>query len=437
MRFRSSSGPPPFRDRQHAGRLLAAALGHLRAEDPIVVGLPRGGVVVAYEVAEALAAPLDVVIVRKLGAPLQPELAVGAVGEDGVVIVDRELAELCRLDGPGLDAIVAREQAELARRSRLFRGEAEPLPVQGRTVVLVDDGVATGATAHAAARVLRRRGAARIVLAVPVGPPSVHERFADDADEVVCLESPERFGAVGQAYDSFGQTPDETVVELLHRSLHADAAFDNDVTIAAGAVSLAGLLGVPRSPRALVIFAHGSGSGRLSPRNAQVARTLQRAGFATLLFDLLTEGEAGSRANVFDIPLLGRRLLAATRFVAGCAPAAGLDVGYFGASTGAGAALWAAAEPGSTVGAVVSRGGRPDLAAERLRDVRAATLLVVGSLDGAVLALNEQAAARLRCRHEIAIVEGATHLFEEPGALEQVGELAVGWFRAHLGPERT
>jgi putative phosphoribosyl transferase len=183
-----------------------------------------------------------------------------------------------------------------------------------------------------------------------------------------------------------------------------------------------------------VVFAHGSGSSRLSPRNLQVARVLQGAGLATLLFDLLTEQEARDRANVFDIPLLGRRLLAATRFVAGHEPAAGLGVGYFGASTGAAAALWAAAEAGGTVRAVVSRGGRPDLAAERLAEVTAPTLLVVGSLDDTVIALNEQAAARLRCRHEIAVVAGATHLFEEPGALEQIARLAVDWFCAYLGP---
>jgi putative phosphoribosyl transferase len=218
MRFRSPFAAPPFRDRREAGRRLAGALTHLGPEQPLVVGLPRGGVVVAREVAEALAAPLDVVVVRKLGAPFQPQLAIGAIGEDGVVLVDMQLAEICELDGPGLDALVARERSELVRLSQLLRGAAAPLPVSGRTVVLVDDGIATGSTSHAAARVLRLRGAARIVLAVPVGPPDIHERFAGVVDEVVCLESPGDFRAVGQAYANFDQTSDEEVVELLRRN---------------------------------------------------------------------------------------------------------------------------------------------------------------------------------------------------------------------------
>lgn len=154
-------------------------------------------------------------MVRKLGAPFQPELAIGAIGEDGVVLVDRRLAELCELDDAGLEALVARERVELERRSRRFRGDAAPLPVAGRTVVLVDDGIATGATARAAALVLRRRGAQRIVLAIPVAPHDVRERFAGAVDEIVCLESPEGLNAVGEAYGDFAQTSDEEVVELL------------------------------------------------------------------------------------------------------------------------------------------------------------------------------------------------------------------------------
>ncbi len=429
---RGPFGSRAFRDRHDAGRRLAAALAHLGREDPVVVGLPRGGVVVAYEVAQALGAPLDAVVVRKLGAPFQPELAIGAIGEDGVLIVDHDLAELCGLDEAGLDELVSRERRELERRSRRFRGDAAPLPVAGRTVLLVDDGIATGATARAAARVLRHRGAARIVLAVPVAPPDVRARFAGAVDQVICLETPANFGAVGQVYADFGQTSDEEVVELLQRASAAPAAGDRDIAIRAGAVSLPGTLGLPPSPRGLVIFAHGSGSSRLSPRNLQVARTLQRAGLATLVFDLLSEDEARTRSNVFDIPLLASRLLAATDAVAADDATAGLAAGYFGASTGAAAALWAAAEAGSAIRAVVSRGGRPDLAGDRLAQVTAPTLLVVGGADDTVLALNREAARRLRCVHELAVVAGATHLFEEPGALEQVADLAVGWFTAHL-----
>ncbi|HSJ18140.1 MAG TPA: dienelactone hydrolase family protein [Solirubrobacterales bacterium] len=196
--------------------------------------------------------------------------------------------------------------------------------------------------------------------------------------------------------------------------------------------TLAGDLSVPSKATGLVIFAHGSGSSRLSVRNRFVAETLNARGLATLLLDLLTPEEETVRANVFDVRLLAGRLLAATRWADRTPEVGGLPPGYFGASTGAAAALWAAAEVGDGVGAVVSRGGRPDLAEERLRDVTAPTLLIVGGNDWTVIDLNERAAMFLNCPHEIAIVPDATHLFEEPGALERVAELAGDWLERYL-----
>ena len=207
-----------------------------------------------------------------------------------------------------------------------------------------------------------------------------------------------------------------------------------DVLIPAGSVALPGELSLPPSAPAVVVFAHGSGSSRLSPRNRQVAAALQRAGSGTLLFDLLTEEEARDRANVFAIPLLGRRVAAAVRWLDGEGSRRGLPLGLFGASTGAAAALWAAVELGDRVGAVISRGGRPDLAGDRLPLVRCPTLLVVGGADTEVLALNRAALRALRCRAELAVVPGATHLFEEPGALKHVTDLACVWFERHLVP---
>ena len=205
--------------------------------------------------------------------------------------------------------------------------------------------------------------------------------------------------------------------------------------IPAPPVSLMGDVAVPAEAGGLVVFAHGSGSSRLSARNGQVAAALNERGFATLLLDLLTVEEERDRANVFDIELLSDRLVAATRWAAEQGETEGLPVGYFGASTGAGAALRAAAALGDGIGAVVSRGGRPDLAGGSLERVTAPTLLIVGGADRTVLGLNEQAAARLRCPHRIEIVPGATHLFEEPGALERVAELAGAWFaRLTRGP---
>jgi len=197
-------------------------------------------------------------------------------------------------------------------------------------------------------------------------------------------------------------------------------------------VELPGSLLVPGRPRGLVVFVHGSGSSRRSPRNRAVAQELAQAGFATLLFDLLTEAEAEDRRNVFDIELLAQRLLDATAWARGNAALSRLGIGYFGASTGAAAALRAAAVAAADVRAVVSRGGRADLAGDDLRAVGAPTLLIVGGEDEVVLDLNEEAAARLSCVYELSVVPGAGHLFEEPGALERVAQLATDWFGRYL-----
>lgn len=206
-----------------------------------------------------------------------------------------------------------------------------------------------------------------------------------------------------------------------------------EVTIAAGSRRLEGILSVPPNARGAVAFAHGSGSGRHSPRNQYVARVLQDAGLATLLLDLLEPDEAEDRRKVFDIELLAERLRHAASWLERDTETRGLKLGYFGASTGAGAALVAAARHPEQVGAVVSRGGRPDLAWADLPKVAAPTLLIVGGHDEDVLELNRQAMAMLRCPCELTVVPRATHLFPEPGALEEVARLATQWFSKHLG----
>lgn len=207
---------------------------------------------------------------------------------------------------------------------------------------------------------------------------------------------------------------------------------EQPVTVTADRIRLQGILGLPEKPAGVVLFAHGSGSGRLSPRNTFVARTLQQGGLATLLLDLLEEHEAEDRRKVFDIDLLADRLLAATDWLAREPRTQTLRLGYFGASTGAGAALQAAARAPASVAAVVSRGGRPDLAAPSLPKVTAPTLLIVGGYDFPVIEMNREALALLTCPKELVIVPGATHLFEEPGTLEQVADHALRWFLRHL-----
>ncbi|MBX5480233.1 MAG: phosphoribosyltransferase [Myxococcaceae bacterium] len=436
-----------FRDREEAGRKLAGLLGAYQRESPIVLALPRGGVPVAAEIARALHAPLDVWIVRKLGAPWNPELGMGAVAEGGVVYVNDEIVRAVGASAEDVAEVAARESAEVIRRARRFRPQGRPPDMRGRTVILVDDGIATGGTATAAVQSLRAAGAKKIVLAVPVASTDAVSQLQTLADAVLCLHITPALGAIGAWYDDFRQLDNEEVQALLDAAHAGEASAQADppgqmgvreLVLPVRGGELYGTLSTVPGARGLVIFAHGSGSSRFSPRNRQVASMLHGHGLSTLLFDLLTEREEEIDALTaelrFDIPLLARRLVEVTDWTMGHLPdAGGGRIGYFGSSTGAAAALMAAAARPSVIGAVVSRGGRPDLAAGSLSQVRAPTLLIVGGADEPVIELNHRAARQMSARHRIVLVPNATHLFEEPGALEMVGSLAGAWFSEHLG----
>ena len=423
-----------FADRAEAGRLLGTEVAALGLDSPVVVGMARGGVPVAVEVARVLGAPLEVLVVRKLGYPRQPELGVGALAEGGTEVLDEPLISRLGLSDAEVESLARHEQAELERRTRRFRRGRPRTDLRWRNVVLVDDGLATGFTARAAVEACRRSGAAKVVLAVPVGAPTTVAALASVADVVVCLRTPPEFAAVGQFYDDFTQVSDDEVQRLLEvsatsRSRPPEAASaPRPVEIPMGGLTLHGDLAVPPAALGVVVFAHGSGSSRRSPRNRAVAEQLNATGLATLLFDLLTEAEADNRDVVFDVDLLAQRLEWAIFWVRDRSDVSGLPIGLFGASTGAAAALVAAADLGDHVHAVVSRGGRPDLAGHRLAEVISPTLLLVGGLDHAVLALNRSAKRQLRCASAIEVIPGATHLFEEPGTLDAVARLASQWF---------
>jgi putative phosphoribosyl transferase len=204
-----------FRDRNDAGRQLAALLVAKDLPDPVVEGMARGGVPVAYVVAQVLEAPLDVVVVRKLGHPNQPELGLGAIGEGGVRVINEGLVEQLRVPPEVIDAVAARELDELERRLRTYRGDRPPVPVEGRTAIVVDDGLATGFTARAAVEVMRRRNASSVVVGVPVGPPGAVEALRMVADDVVCVEVTERFFGISEWYVDFHQVSDAEVARLL------------------------------------------------------------------------------------------------------------------------------------------------------------------------------------------------------------------------------
>jgi putative phosphoribosyl transferase len=433
-----------FRDREDAGRHLADLVRRtdLGPAPIVVLALPRGGVPVAFQVAQTLDAPLDVLVVRKLGVPFQPELAMGAIGEGGVRVENSQVIRSVGLGADDVAVVEARESAELERRAQHYRDGHPRLRLEGTCAVIVDDGIATGSTVRAACQVARRQGSERVVIAVPVASRLAVDELKEVCDDLLTVAVPEPFFAVGEWYRDFAQTTDDDVVELLRKaagrsvgpaSSHEERRqWSEEVDVPAGGVTLAGRLTVPTVVAGTVVFAHGSGSSRHSPRNRYVAEILNDAGMATLLVDLLSIDEELDRRRVFDIPLLGRRLADAAAWVMARSAVSSTGLGYFGASTGAAAALWAAARPEGTVAAVVSRGGRPDLAGSALAAVRAATLLIVGGRDEHVLELNRSALSELRCERELAVVPGATHLFEEPGALESVATLARDWFTTHV-----
>lgn len=423
-----------FRDRADAGQQLAESLAGYGRRDPLVLALPRGGLPVALPVALKLGADLDVLVVRKLGAPGNPEYAMGALGEDGIVVMDHDVRRRLHITEDAVRVAIAREQAEVDRRVDAYRGGSRRLGLAGRNVVIVDDGLATGSTAAAAVRVARHMGAQHVTLAVPVGSREAVGWLSGMADDVVCLQIPEPFWAVGQHYREFSQVSDGEVVSILRAHPRPDPRAETDlrvvdaeVAIDARRLSLTGHLTIPVDAVGLVVFVHGTGSSRTSPRNTAVAASLQAAGLGTLLFDLLTTEE--THASI-DLPIThaARRVLAVVAWLHTQSEARDLPIGLYGASSGAAAALAAAAEDPRSIRAVVSRGGRPDLATPWLPRVQAPTLLIVGSLDYAVLDLNSEAQRHLTCDNHLHVVRGASHLFEEAGTLQQAAAATRAWF---------
>ncbi|MFX0546758.1 erythromycin esterase family protein [Roseovarius sp. S1116L3] len=432
-----------FKDRSDAGQKLARLLMELELDDPLIYALPRGGVPVAAEVAKALRAPLDLLLVRKIGAPGNPEVALGALVEGGgeQIVINEDIRRLSGANDAYVARAVADQRAELERRKALYLGDRTRLVPKGRTVVVVDDGLATGATMKAALIGFKRLGPARIIVALPVAPTSALQEIYDQADDIICVHPVSEFRGVGAFYKDFHQLSDEETVALLNTAQlgpapEAHPHYRRQVAIPP--LGLAGDLTVPHNPRGIILFAHGNGSSRLSPRNTYVADKLDNEGFATLLFDLLTPEEDKERREVIGTPILADRIVEAAIWIASEPDLDELPLGLFGSSMGAAAALMSAAELRGRVGAVVSRGGRPDLAADYLPQVQAATLLIVGGEDHDVIRLNKQARTVLTCPKQLEIVPGAGHLFEEPGALDAVTGHTTDWFKAHLrAPKAT
>jgi len=449
---------PLFRDRYAAGEVLGGALCAAdRRRDLLVLALPRSGVPVARAVANVLNAPLDVIVARKLGVPGLPEVALGAIAEDCRGIVEDSVRWYIGVPRRVVARIAERERAEIDRRVSLYRsGRALP-DVRGKTVVLVDDGLASGATLRAAVRSLSARHPKAVIAAVPVASPSHADDVRATVDDLVTLATPEPFNMVSSWYGDFSPVSDADVLRLLRRrpvpvehGTGGNASEGSDKCVVAIPVdgagegqAIVGDLELPNvSPgartavdpaelRGLVILAHGGGSSRRSYRNRYLAGRLRMAGWATLRIDLLFEDERTvddeTGALRFDVELIGRRLQAATQWAVRENIAGADRIVLFGASTGAAAAVTTAARESALVAGVVSRGGRVDLAGEALHEVRAPMLMVVGGADLETLQRNRDATRQLSCPTRVVVVPGASHTFEEPGALGAVGEHVVRW----------
>ncbi len=422
-----------FQDRDDAGRRLGRLLEKRGLERPLVLGIPRGGVPVAAQVARAVHGELGVVVARKIGAPSQPELAIGAVTADGVAWINEPLAADAGAGKDYLDREIAAQAAEARRREAVFNSHRRG-SVAGRPVIIVDDGIATGATALAAARSMRAAGAKPLIVAVPVGPPHTLGLLRQEADEVITLHEERDFWAIGQFYVDFHPMDDAEVLDVLAGFRAAPGTVE--ARIRRDGVELAARLRLPGQVAPVVVFVHGLGSSKESPRNVVIAERLVDAGFAALLFDLSGHGEStpdpreGLDAYVDDL---------AAAF-AWLKDQPGVDSGRIaiaGSSLGAVVALRAVQSGRVKPAALVLRA--PPADPDDFRGLAVPALLLVGSHDPLLEQAREAGALTTSVR--LQVVPGAGHLFEEPGTLEAATEATVSWLRGQLAapaaPART
>ncbi|WP_017557622.1 phosphoribosyltransferase family protein [Nocardiopsis baichengensis] len=421
----------PFADRSAAGRGLAERVRPLLRTDPVVLALPPGGVAVGAELARALDLPLDVLVVRRLTLQGAAGRApVGAVTEDGgVVFDDSELARR-RAAREELSRAVRSERQELDRMLKAYRGGRPGAPVAGRDVVVVDEGVTTGATARAALRWVRRHRPARLVLAVPVAAQSAVAALRGEADEIVVLTAPDNFHAVGEWYRDYERPTEADVAALLEERAGGRPPV-RPVRITAGEIGLDGDFTVPETVRGAAVVALGH--GRAHAQNRAAADTLHEAGYATLALDLCTPQEWEAAQGVPDIgpDELGERLVRAVEWLRSATGTTGA-VGVFGAGAAAHAAPAAAARMPRTVGALAVLGGRIDLAGEELPGVRVPVLVMVPGGESFVWELSEWAAGRMGGPVELRTAPGAEGLLGGTAEGRLAGEAAADWFDRHL-----
>ena len=426
--------PLTFDNRQAAGRALADELtGSVHPARSVLAAIPRGGVAVARPIADRFGVPLTVAYARKLTSPQEPELAFGALDEDDQMITDPFIVSALGLGPDDVEKARARVRAEIQRRMALYRVPPLGHYLPDRSVVLVDDGLATGLTMRAALAYARRHGAGDITVAVPCASAQAADRFRKDADRFVSLFVDEAFGAVGAYYADFSPVTDDEVVRLLSGPLDRAPSGLRLSFVNRKGLRLAGELLVPatRGPHPVVVFAHGAGSGKASPRNRAVARALTAAGFAACLFDFTGHGESQGTPEESTLEQQVDDLRAALALLATLDDIAPRRIGIAGSSSGAAVALRVAAGS-ARVGALVLRSANPEGAEWAARDVTAPTLLAVGERDAPIRAVNESLLEDLGGPKRLEVVPGADHLFEDPEALVRATALTVAWFKEHL-----
>ena len=426
-----TDGHPRFADRRDAGRRLAAVLDDFRYEDPVVVGIPPGGIAVAGEVARALGAPLDVVALRALVATEDPSRPIGVLGECGVTVLDTSVVEELQVGADGLHATIERARQEIDGLLAEYHPTGRRLAVAGRTVLLVDEALVSSHIAQAGARSLRERGATRVVLAVPVAEAGCASEMREWVDQVVCLEYRREPRALRFWYDDFGETTEDEVAALLSEHVGARER-EVEIGVSPGTV-LSGRLTVPWGAygRGAVVLA-GASRRAGAPCSGSLAAALHKAGLATLQLDLLRATEERDTTNVFDTDVLAERLVGATRWLRAQPETARVPLGYLGSDIGAAAALAAAARLSAGICAVVTRDGRPDCAKPWLSSIVAPVLLICVEPDASALDRSRDAQRELRCVSDLAVVLKPPGTLAEVEAGERVASLAIEWLTRHL-----
>jgi putative phosphoribosyl transferase len=423
---------PTFADRRDAGRQLAAALDDFRYEDPVVVGIPPGGMAVAGEVARALGAPLDTVALCALVASEDRSRAIGILAERGVVLLDPDAVRELDLDPDEVDTTIQSARDGLDHLLDAYHPTGRRLAVTGRTVLLVDDGLVSARRGQAAARSLRERGANRVIFAVPVAKSRCAIEMREWVDQVVCLEPRRQPRALSSWYEDFRETTEEEIAALLSEHVGARER-EVKIEVSPGTV-VSGHLTVPWGAyaRGAVLLAGAWRAEPGAPCGGSLAAALNRAGLATLELDLLQAIEGKNTTDVFDVDLLAERLVGGTRWVRAQPETARLALGYVGSDVGAAPALAAAARLRAGICAVVACDGSPQSASRRLSRIVAPVLLISIEPSAGALAASRDAQRRLRTVSNLSVVRKPAAEHDQLDTGEQVGALAVAWLTQHL-----